>query len=86
MKKYISIIYVLLWMIFIFVMSSYDGNTSGMQSGFITNIITNILNIENTVLLSIIIRKLAHFIEYFILGLLVINMLKNFNIRWCIKK
>ncbi len=75
-KKYLSILLVILWMSFIFIMSSYDSNESSQQSGLIVGIITNIFNISNKDILSLIIRKLAHFTEYFILGILVINMLK----------
>lgn len=79
MKKKINIILVILWMILIFIMSSYNGNNSSNQSNFIVDIISNILNISNIEILSLIIRKLAHFTEYFILGVLVYNMIYSFN-------
>ena len=79
MKKRISILLLILWMLFIFIMSSFDSVESDNQSGFIVNIISNILNINNTDILSFIIRKIAHFAEYFILGLLTHNMINNFN-------
>ena len=79
MKKKISIILVILWMILIFIMSSFSGNDSSNQSNFIVDIISNIFNINNIELLSLIIRKLAHFTEYFILGILVYNMIYNLN-------
>lgn len=74
-KKIISIILVILWMLFIFIMSSFGSTESNSQSGFIVNIIASIFNITDTTLVTIIIRKLAHFGEYFILGLLVSNAL-----------
>lgn len=80
MKKQLSIILVLIWMIIIFVMSSFNAEDSANQSNFIVNIISNIFNIENVKLLSLIIRKLAHFTEYLILGILVINMFTKNNI------
>ena len=70
----------LLWMFLIFIMSSFDATESTNQSNFIVNIITNIFKIENIELLSFIIRKLAHFTEYLILGLLVANMFTKNNI------
>lgn len=79
MKKKISVILVILWMILIFIMSSYSGNDSSNQSNFIVNIISSIFNINNIDILSLIVRKLAHFTEYFILGLLVYNMIYNLN-------
>lgn len=70
----------LLWMFLIFLMSSFDATDSSNQSNFIVNIISNILNIENVSLLGLIIRKLAHFTEYLILGFLTINMLNKNDI------
>ena len=81
MKKQLSIILVLIWMIIIFIMSSFNATDSANQSNFIVNIISNILNIENVRLLSLIIRKLAHFTEYLILGTLVINMFTKNNAK-----
>lgn len=79
MKKKISLILVLIWMLFIFIMSSFDATESSNQSNFIVNIISNILSINNTELLSIIIRKLAHFTEYLVLGILTYNLIKNYK-------
>lgn len=70
----------LLWMFLIFLMSSFDATESANQSNFIVNIITNIFKIENIEVLSFIIRKLAHFTEYLILGFLTINMLNKNDI------
>lgn len=81
MKNKLSTILMLLWMFLIFIMSSFDATESTNQSNFIVNIITNIFKIENIELLSFIIRKLAHFTEYLILGLLVANMFTKNNIN-----
>ena len=81
MKKQLSIILVLIWMTIIFIMSSFNAEDSANQSNFIVNIIANILNINNISLLSLIIRKLAHFTEYLILGTLVINMFTKNNAK-----
>ena len=64
---------------FIFIMSSFNSTESSNQSNFIVNIIINIFNISNIEILSLIIRKLAHFTEYFILGILTYNMINNYN-------
>ena len=79
MKKRINLLLVIIWMIFIFIMSSFNSTDSSSQSGFIVNIIVNIFNINDIELLSLIIRKMAHFTEYFILGLLVYNMAHSYN-------
>ena len=78
-KNKISLLLVILWMIFIFVMSSFDATSSSNQSNFIVDITTSIINIKDIGLLSLIIRKLAHFIEYFILGVLVINFITRYD-------
>ena len=78
-KKHINILLVLIWMAFIFTMSSFNATESSNQSNFIVNIIVNIFNINNIELVSIIIRKLAHFTEYLILGLLTYNLINNHN-------
>ena len=80
MKNKSSTILMLLWMFLIFLMSSFDATESANQSNFIVNIITNIFKIENIEVLSFIIRKLAHFTEYLILGFLTINMLNKNDI------
>lgn len=80
MKNKRSTILMLLWMLLIFIMSSFDATESTNQSNFIVNIITDIFKIENIELLSFIIRKLAHFTEYLILGFLTINMLNKNDI------
>lgn len=77
MNKKFNLFLIVVWMIFIFIMSSFNADISSNQSGFIVNIISNIFNINNIDLLTLIIRKLAHFTEYFILGLLLYNYNKN---------
>lgn len=79
MKNKINTTLTLIWMTLIFTMSSFNANESSNQSNFIVNIISNIININNIELLSLIIRKLAHFTEYFILGILVYNAVNSYN-------
>ncbi len=81
MKKKINLILLIIWMIVIFIMSSYNATDSSSQSGFIVNILSRILNINNLDLSSLIIRKLAHFTEYLILGILATNCLKDYDIK-----
>lgn len=78
-KNKINIILVIIWMILIFTMSSFDATESSNQSNFIVNIIVNIFNINNIELVSLIIRKLAHFTEYLILGILTYNLINSYN-------
>ena len=81
MKNKLSTFLVLIWMTIIFIMSSFDSVESSNQSNFIVDIIANLFKIENIELLSFIIRKLAHYTEYLILGFLVINMFTKNNIN-----
>lgn len=67
MKKYISVLLVIIWMFVIFMMSSFNGDVSSSQSNFIVDKLVNIFNIENTDIVSLIVRKLAHYMEYLIL-------------------
>jgi VanZ family protein len=54
--------------------SFLPANISGAQSGLIVNFVSSILNVFNISIdqntLSLVIRKLAHFIQFFILGFL----------------
>lgn len=75
-KKIISLVILVLWIGFIYGNSLLTGAESGKLSGGITEMISNILSriginitIEN---LHLIIRKGAHFSEYFILGIIVL--------------
>lgn len=78
-KRIISLCLVIIWMIVIFVMSSFNAEESSNQSGLIVSFITYIFNINNTELVSLIVRKMAHFLEYFILGILMLNVIVNYN-------
>lgn len=78
-NKKFSLILLIIWMILIFVMSSFNADISSNQSGIIVSFISKIFNINNIELLSLIIRKMAHFLEYFILGILMLNVIINYN-------
>lgn len=58
----------IIWMIFIFIMSNTNGNDSSSQSNFFADIILQFLNIDKETL-TFLIRKLAHMSEYAILAL-----------------
>ncbi|WP_255376180.1 VanZ family protein [Erysipelatoclostridium sp. An15] len=58
----------IIWMIFIFIMSNTNGNDSSSQSNFFANIILQFINIDKETL-TFLIRKLAHMSEYAILAL-----------------
>lgn len=92
MKKIISFIVLILWMIVIFSFSSADANKStGTSDKVITTMIeikdkiTNneTSNNEKEIIVknsSFYIRKIAHITEYLILGFLMFNLLKQYSV------
>ncbi len=79
LKKIISWIILIGWMIFIFYMSNQPADISNGQSDFVLELIEslgiNISGIYIDIAITII-RKGAHFTEYLILNLLYFNMLR----------
>ena len=92
MKKTISMILLILWMIIIFSFSSADANKS---TGTSDKVITTMIEIKDRITdqetpinekeiivrnSSFYVRKIAHITEYLILGFLMFNVLKQYNI------
>lgn len=81
-KKIIYGILVICWMIVIFLFSNQDSTGStNLTNGFLGKIL-EFINLEDSELIEYLflpVRKLAHFVIYFILGILVINLFKEFN-------
>ena len=74
-KKILSWIAFLFWMFLIFFFSSQGGDDSAELSGGILEFINQILPFS----LSLhVIRKIAHFTEFFILGVLAFNLLRYY--------
>ena len=88
MKKIIKYILLILWMILIFWFSNQSGVDSSYTSSsivmmfvsFIEKILGMTISESVISIMGFIIRKLAHFTLYFILGLLLILVLKEYNI------
>ena len=82
-KKIIYIFLTVLWMVFIFWLSNKPADESSKQSMFITEkIIRFFMDNPPRLLLDAaesIVRKLAHFTEYFILAFLVYKSIKQFK-------
>lgn len=82
MKNKREIIYwilLIIWMVGIFIMSNQPASISDSQSGGLIDILSRIgLDMNNVFgqLANFIVRKCAHFFEYMILALLVLNVLK----------
>lgn len=82
-KKELIISWMLLviWMIFIFIMSSFNGNISSNQSNTIATILYSIFNIESNSNVIVIVRKCAHVSEYFVLGILTFNLASKYGVK-----
>ena len=86
MKK-INIILLIIWMIVIFMFSQDSAVSSTEKSDTIASKIVNIIsdvthndNIEYYIdSIIVLVRKTAHFLEYLILGVLFINVVKDYK-------
>lgn len=76
MKKLRYFIPAILWMIFIFIMSHTNGDSSSNQSGFFVEIILKVINIDHNTL-TFLIRKAAHMSEYALLLFFIYYGLKK---------
>lgn len=89
--RYINILLLILWMGIIFSFSQDTGEVSTKKSSHVIETGINIVmkltanhyteeQIENFIVKSVyLVRKLAHLVEYFILGLLFINVIKDYT-------
>ncbi|MBN1079045.1 VanZ family protein [Clostridium botulinum] len=78
-RKVINWILLILWMIIIFAMSNQPAVVSDKQSGLVITTLTNLgINMNGIFgeLANFIVRKTAHFLEYMILGILILNVLE----------
>lgn len=80
MKKVIRWVLLIVWMIIIFLFSQQSGEVSSEQSRFVVYIFNSLgINLDSTLgeMSTFLVRKAAHFSEYFILGLLAYNVLRD---------
>ena len=81
--KIVSVLLVIIWMVVIFVMSGLPAEVSNEQSGVVVEIVKTVFNVspEQPELLdnlTTIVRKCAHALEYFVLGILTLNVIRQF--------
>ena len=76
----ISFILIAIWMLAIFLMSSEVAGTSSARSDEIVRTIQSIGVNAPTDLLTFLVRKAAHISAYFVLGILLFNLLKEYNL------
>lgn len=82
-KKILSITIVVVWCTLIFGYSNQNGDISKGTPDKVVNYIGNIFKIkeESREKLTFPVRKCAHFFVYFVLGFLIINMFKTFDVK-----
>lgn len=77
MKKIIKLLLIIIWLLVIFLFSNQDGSTS---TSLTNGILEKYLFFVDSDIFFMIIRKMAHITEYFILGILVLNFINEFKI------
>lgn len=77
MKKIVKLLFTIIWLLVIFLFSNQDGSTS---TSLTNGILEKYLFFVDSDIFFMIIRKMAHITEYFILGILVLNFINEFKI------
>lgn len=77
MKKVIKLLLIILWLLVIFIFSNQDGTTS---TALTNGVLEKYLFFIDSDIFFIVIRKIAHIIEYLILGILVFSFVNEFKI------
>ncbi len=83
-SKLFSVVFTVAWMLFIFYMSSFDSSVSASQSNLVVDTLCTLFKNFDKNLVSLIVRKFAHFTEYLILGMLCLNMIKKCGLKNCL--
>ncbi len=90
MKRYVYLVLTIIWIIVIFLFSSQSGSTSSDTSHGFVNSLVNIYekvsgkDVDNELIVKKLnhpVRKTAHFVEFFILGVLVFLFINTFDIN-----
>lgn len=77
MKKIVKLLLIVIWLLVIFLFSNQDGSTS---TSLTNGILEKYLFFVDSDIFFMIIRKMAHITEYFILGILILNFINEFKI------
>ena len=77
MRKIVKLLFIIIWLLVIFLFSNQDGSTS---TSLTNGILEKYLFFVDSDIFFMIIRKMAHITEYFILGILVLNFINEFKI------
>jgi len=82
LRLYYKYILVLLWMAVIFILSNEPAVVSSGRSAAIVSTLSGSFHVGiSQVVLTFLVRKSAHITAYFILGILIFNVLRNYKIR-----
>lgn len=77
MKKIVKLLLIIIWLLVIFLFSNQDGSAS---TSLTNGILEKYLFFVDSDIFFMIIRKMAHITEYFILGILVLNFINEFKV------
>lgn len=81
LQKFLAWLALLVWMGVIFYFSHQSGDTSmQLSDGILDSFKSLFQNFLDYHTLSYIVRKIAHFTEYFILGLLIYHLVKQYRV------
>lgn len=81
LQKFLAWLALLVWMGVIFYFSHQSGDASmQLSDGFLDSFKSLFQNFLDYHTLSYIVRKIAHFTEYFILGLLIYHLVKQYRV------
>lgn len=81
LQKFLAWLALLVWMGVIFYFSHQSGDASmQLSDGILDSFKSLFQNFLNYHTLSYIVRKIAHFTEYFILGLLIYHLVKQYRV------
>lgn len=90
MKKYLYLTLSILWISFIFYNSTRSADESSEASGFFVNLVLSFFHLlkinVNPSVISLLIRKGAHFFEFFMLAIFAYNFIKYINLFSEVKK
>lgn len=81
-KRNYKYIFLMLWMIAIFILSSEPAGVSSGRSDLIVGAISNSLHLTlSQEIMTFLVRKSAHTVAYFVLGVLIFNIVKDFRLN-----
>lgn len=75
-KLIISYLLVVAWMLVIFLFSNEGATVSDTRSDAIVGVVSAIVSWDNTIL-TVLVRKAAHIVAYFVLGALLFNAIRQ---------